>query len=194
MQSHRRRLVLLLTLILSVGTQYATAPGARANKRTAPVALYHLILDAQMKTQAADVKMLAYMDQVSDLLSQLYRRTHKFPETTSDFERLASTRGVLLDTKNPYLESELLARELPQTTPPHLKFEVIPEFGLSRSGLDAQAKSPPRSWLGTPGSITIMHNSENTYAIRACSFDGKPVIDRTTGSAAYVFRDFSLAY
>jgi hypothetical protein len=164
--------------------------GATGGYAAAPVDLYKLLLDAQNSAQLADGKMLACMNEASELLARFYRQYKKLPEAFAELESI-DTNSKLSRTKNPYFESELLARELPVSTSRVVQFEVIHDYGLSHNGIDATAKHPPKSWTGLPGSITIMHNSENVFAIRACGVDGKPITDSTTGSATYVFKDLS---
>ncbi len=134
--------------------------------------------------------MIACMMECSELLSRHYQRNKKLPESLSDFENIA-LRSKLNGAKNPYFESELLARELPASTSHFVQFEVVADYGLSRNGLDACTKHPPKSWVGAPGSITIVHNSENLFAVRGYGMDGKPIINGTTNSVFYIFKDCS---
>lgn len=155
-----------------------------------PVELYRLLLEAQLKTQAADTKMIECMTECSELLSRHYQRTKKLPQSIGEFENIA-VHSKLNGTKNPYFDSELLARELPASTSHYVQFDLVADYGLSLSGLDACAKHPPKSWIGSPGKIVIVQNSENLFAVRGYGMDGKPILDRTTNSAFYIFRECS---
>jgi len=172
----------LLILCANCSVQQSTA--------TAPTELYHLLLDAEANSKAADSKMIDYMTECSQLLSRHYRRFKQLPQSLFEFENISS-RSKLESAKNPYFDSELLGRELPPSTSHLVRFEVVADYGLSRNGLDATAKHPPKSWLGSPGSITIMQNSENLFAVRGYGMDGKPILDRTTNSVFYIFKDCS---
>lgn len=179
----RAKVGLLLVLV-------CTAFYAPKGTAAAPTELYRLLLEAQLKTEAADTKMIDCMTDCSELLSRHYQRSKKLPESLSDFANIAA-RSKLNGAKNPYFESELLARELPASTSRLVQFEVVADYGLSRNGLDACTKHPPKSWVGSPGSITIMHNSENLFAVRGYGMDGKPILNRTTNSVFYIFKDCS---
>ncbi|MBS1954648.1 MAG: hypothetical protein JST89_10695 [Cyanobacteria bacterium SZAS-4] len=181
----RAKVCIVLVLVCA---SFHTQPETLA--APAPVELYRLLLEAQLKTQAADTKMIDCMTECSELLSRHYQRTKKLPQSLADFENIA-VRTKLNGTKNPYFESELLARELPASTSHYVQFEVAADYGLSRNGLDACAKHPPKSWIGLPGSITIVHNSENLFAVRGYGMDGKPILNRTTNSAFYIFKECS---
>jgi len=174
----------LLILCTSCSVQQSTA--------TAPAELYHLLLDAELKSKAADNKMIACMTECSQLLSRHYRRFKQLPQSLSEFETICY-RSKLNSAKNPYFDSELLGRELPPSTSHFVQFEVIADYGLSRNGLDASAKHPPKSWTGSPGSITITQNSENLFAVRGYGMDGKPILDGTTNSVFFIFKDCSEA-
>jgi hypothetical protein len=167
-----------------------TVLGATCGYATAPVDLYKLLMDAQISAKLADSKMLECMNEASDLLARFYRHYKKFPEDLAELESI-DANSKLSRTKNPYFESELLARELPVSTSHVIQFEIVHDYGLSHNGIDATAKHPPKSWTGLAGSITIMHNSENVFAIRACGMDGKPITDSTTSSAIYIFKDLA---
>lgn len=180
---NRAKVCLVLVLV-------CTAVSAPATKAAAPTELYRLLLDAQLKTQAADNKMIDCMTECSELLSRHYQRTKKLPQSLADFENIA-VRSKLNATKNPYFESELLARELPASTSHFVQFEVVADYGLSRNGLDASAKHPPKSWVGSPGKIMIVQNSENLFALRGYGMDGKPILDSTANSAFYIFKECS---
>ncbi len=169
---------------------FCTTFGATPSYSAPPVELYRLLLEAQNGNKAADAKMLDCMTRLSDTLSRYHQRFRKFPESASELEDFdASAR--LNKIKNPYLENELLAKELPATSPQYIQYQLLPDYGLSRNGTEALAKRPPKSWTGAPGTITIMHNSENLFAVRACGLDGKPITDRTTNSVIFVFRELS---
>jgi hypothetical protein len=164
--------------------------GAPCSYSAPPAELYRLLLEAQNGNKAADGKMIDCMTRLSDTLSRYHRRFKKFPESASELEDFdASAR--LSKIKNPYSENELLAKELPANSPQYVQYQLLPDYGLSRNGTDALAKRPPKSWTGPPGTISIMHNSENLFAVRACGLDGKPIIDHTTNSVIFVFRDLS---
>ncbi len=182
---NRAKVCLVLVLVCTIFSLPKT-------KAAAPTELYRLLLEAQLKTQAADTKMIDCMTECSELLSRHYQRAKKLPQSLADFENIAA-RSKLNGTKNPYFESELLARELPASTSHYVQFEVVADYGLSRNGLDACAKHPPKAWVGSPGSITIVHNSENLFAVRGYGMDGKPILNRTTDSVFYIFKECSEA-
>ncbi len=174
-----------MILVFSTTIATATQPTAGA---PAPPELYHLMREAELKVQEADKKMLERMSECGDLLSRNYRQGNKLPQSQSELDSLL-LRSKLKAAKNPYYESQMLARELPPSTSRLVQFELITDYALSRNSLESIAKRPPKSWTGSPGTITVTQNSESMFALRGCGMDGKPILDRTTNSATFIFKD-----
>lgn len=183
MISFRRAKVYQSVLVLS-----AIIATSNAIAAPAPPELYHLMREAQLKVRDADNKMIDNIAECSKLLERNYRLTKKLPQSMADFESILN-QSKLYKTKNPYFESELLSRELPPSTSHLIQFEVQTDYALSKTEIESHAKHPPKSWSGSPGTITIIQNGEHAFALHAYGIDGKPIHDSTTGSAFYLFRD-----
>lgn len=168
-----------------------TASGAIAGKQARPPAeLYHMLLQAQSSSQAADEKMRQYMDSASNCVARYHRRHNGFPNSSGEVEELVNLLSAR-PIKNPYYESEMLAKQLPATESHQIQYQVNPEYGLSKQSADSMAKRPPNTWRAVPGTISILHNSENSFALWSAGIDGSPIKDGTTNSAHVLFRDLS---
>jgi hypothetical protein len=185
MKSHCYKRITVTIVVLS--TTFAT-PAQSGASGAAPPELYHLMREAELKVREADKKMYERMAECSDLLSKNFREGKRIPQSLADFEiMLAHSR--LSAAKNPYYETEMLAREMPPSASHGLRFEILTDYALGRNSCEFYANHPPRSWTGLPGTITITQNTENMYAVRGYGMDGKPIRSSTTNSAFYIFKD-----
>lgn len=176
--------------ILTLFTTFGAASTFAASKRLPPMELYKYILEAQTKSQEADKKMIARIALIGEITTEFHDRFGRFPQTCDELSQF-SPADHLSRMKNPYLEHEYMSRELPKDTSPLIKVEILEDYGISKNSLLNLVKHPPANWDGEPGSIVLMHNTENLFAIRGCGLTRKPVMDSTTGSAYCMFKNLS---
>ena len=55
---------------------------------------------------------------------------------------------------------------------------IVVDASLSNSQIDFKRSTPPDDWLAMPGTITIIHNTENLFAVWGAGVDGRPIKDR----------------
>lgn len=166
-------------------TALCTAHSASASRlKDAQTQVLPTLLQAQLAVRDADDKMYKSMQTAADHLQKYRSLHHRFPEPGSELDRFIA--GMDARAPNPYKANQLLAQDLPESCPRQIEYRVSTELGLSTQFVLAASKQPPKSWQAAPGTITIIHNTENMIVVWAAGVNGLPIIDSTTGNARIV--------
>jgi hypothetical protein len=179
---------------------FATAGSASADSpKRPPLELYHHIARAQLLADKADSQLLEKMQRVADRFKSDRLRFGSFPEDGQENKNLVEKLEDLAGA-NPYFgfpentaaDDPTFAAEhaQPGCDKEHVCVRILADASLSTSRIAASRKPPPQRWQAMPGTITIIHNTENLFALWGAGIDGKPIRDKTSGECSIISAEF----
>ena len=186
----RKALFLLLTSTSCLAGRafcFDTASSAQASPgKTAPIELYHQVAEAQAAAAKGNSELLDKMELLAAHFKKYRLSTGAFPEAGRPSQALSSHLGQLAG-KNPFAQFPVAtaadnpdfaaAHGLPDFNQERIQVHIVADASLSNSRLEALQTKVPDEWQELPGTITIIHNTENLFAIWGAGVDGKPIKD-----------------
>lgn len=185
--------MLLLTLICLDGT---TGSSAGAPRHRVPPELYHQMLEAQLAASKADEALYEDMQLVASQLSLFVTRNGRFPEPGPESTAVSRNLGHSL-VDNPYFSDAMLALNLSSNgtrcDPAGTGIRIEVDLGLCpNSAHQLSQNGLPDSFKASPGTITIIHNTEDTLLVWGAGIDGKPIRNPKSGLPYVVIKHFTI--
>jgi hypothetical protein len=184
-------IVLVYTCIIALATTY----GAQAKAKSAPVELYQQFIKAQLASQRDSDDLAEKMQVVAWAFKKNRVTTGSFPEqgyATAVLERkLHHVAGT-----NPYFDFPF--RTVANDPQFNAKYNsnqcnsneiavlIHVDLGLSSMRLAQFKTAVPDDWIAMPGTITIIHNTENLFLVWGAGVDGRPIKDKATNEYAII--------
>lgn len=179
---NRGRGVAAASLIVTMLAPYVTPPAAQAQAQSAASlrnsrGYLKEFTEIITKVLEADGEMWKQMKLVSLKLDQYYFRHGHFPRTSQEeatFKRILAKYIIA----NPYAPQQIdVANNEQLKSDAPFTIHFLMDAGLNPQSLKEWVKKPSPTWQADPGTIFVISNGENYYALWAASADRLPVRD-----------------
>jgi hypothetical protein len=167
---------------------FGTAGGAEASPKHPPLELYHQVAEAQAAAEKGNIELREKMELVAGQFKKYRLRAGSFPEPGHPTENLSRRLEQLAGT-NPFAsfpvrtaadESDFAAKHSTEgCTKENICVCIRSDANLSNFQINSLRGSVPEDWQAMPGTITVIHNTENLFALWGAGVDGKPIRDKT---------------
>jgi hypothetical protein len=168
---------------------FATAGGAQASTpKRPPLELYHQVAEAQAASEKCNIELREKIELVAAQFKNYRLHSGSFPEPGHPAQALASKLERLAGS-NPFAsfpvrtaadDSEFAAKHgTASCTKENICVHIFLDASLSNFQINTLRATAPADWLAMPGTITIIHNTENLFAVWGAGVDGKPIRDKT---------------
>ncbi len=189
----------IMLLLIAVTFSDGTTTGAAAKTKVASIELYQQVAKAQAASEKDQAELLEKMQTIASEFKKYRAANGQFPEQGSMTDALEQKLRVIAGV-NPYADFPFsTAADDPQFAAVHGEPNVDPQdidvkinvdLGLSNMGIEQFRTSVPDNWLAMPGTITIIHNTENLFIVWGAGVDGRPIHDGASGNYAVISSDF----
>ncbi len=135
----------------------------------------------------ADKALLLNMELTADWLVNFKTKKGHFPEPGVEQDR-----GIVFLQKSILKASPYSSTGVVSSTEAHpCPVRFLNELGLTDSRRQEWQKSPPSSWRGEPGTITIITGYQNYFLIWGAGADHMPIYDPKDNHYWLVWREFA---
>lgn len=180
----------LWTFVLCLALS-AHLSASASGKRVAPLELYKQVLQANIECMTADDHLYQYMQNAADKFARICFASGRLPQSESE-EQFCTRKLLPLILPCPYGASKVLQGELSivkQSIATETTARLYADPGLSPGQLEQLFSGNPDQWRLFPGSIVVLHNTENVFAVIGFGIDGKPLRDSSkSNTLRVVFR------
>jgi hypothetical protein len=168
---------------------FGTAGGAQASThKHPPLELYHQIAEAQAASDKGNIELREKIELVAVQFKKTRLHAGSFPEPGLPTHNLAR-RLEQFAGANPFAsfpvrtaadDSDFVARHGKEgCSKETICVHILSDASLSNFQINTLRGAVPEDWLAMPGAITIIHNTENLFAVWGAGVDGKPIRDKT---------------
>lgn len=154
-----------------------SAPPAMA-RHTLKISREQKIAIARLLNQEAEKKLYAQMTAIMAWLESYRHKYGHYPQSPYEVDRCQQHLCREL-YRNPFMPEETYVHQDGENPPvDQHRIRVAVDYGLSKSKLEEFKVKPPSEWFGTPGTITIVSDGREIFAVWGAGADGRPICDQ----------------